>query len=76
MHDPLRLSVLIEAPRDAMTRILEDHAAVRSLFDHRWLHLFALDDRGRMAWRYTGDLSWEAAMDDAHLEKSREVVPA
>ena len=24
-----------------------------------WLHLFALDDEGRMAWRYVGDLDWE-----------------
>jgi hypothetical protein len=29
-----------------------------SLFDNRWLHLFALDATGRMAWRYNGDLTW------------------
>lgn len=57
-HDPLRLSVCIEAPRDAMSAILKRHAHVRALFDHGWLHLFALDDAGRMAWRYTGNLSW------------------
>jgi uncharacterized protein YbcC (UPF0753/DUF2309 family) len=61
-HDPLRLSVCIEAPREAMTAILEKHEGVRALFDNRWLHLFALDDAGQMAWRYTGDLTW-AAMD-------------
>ena len=59
-HEPLRLSVCIEAPREAMTAILERHPAVRALFDNRWLHLFALDDAGQMAWRYTGDLAWEA----------------
>ena len=57
-HEPLRLSVCIEAPRDAMTEILMRHPGVRALFDNRWLYLFALDDAGRMAWRYTGDLSW------------------
>ena len=31
------------------------------LFDNRWLYLFALDDHGRMAWRYAGDLTWEVA---------------
>ena len=59
VHEPLRLSVCIAAPREAMTRVLERHPDVRALFDNRWLHLFALDDAGRMAWRYTGDESWE-----------------
>jgi uncharacterized protein YbcC (UPF0753/DUF2309 family) len=57
-HDPLRLSVCIEAPREAMTEILKRHDGVRELFDNRWLHLFALDATGRMAWRYNGDLTW------------------
>lgn len=58
MHDPLRLSVCIEAPRTAITEILRRHDAVRALFDNAWLHLFALDDAGHMAWRYAGDLRW------------------
>ena len=58
VHEPLRLSVCIEAPREAMTAILEKHGGVRDLFDNRWLHLFALDEQGRMAWRYAGDLTW------------------
>ncbi len=59
-HEPLRLSVCIEAPREAMTAILKIHPDVRALFDNRWLYLFALDDRGVMAWRYSGNLKWEA----------------
>ena len=58
VHEPLRLSVCIEAPREAMTEILKRHEGVRALFDNRWLHLFALDETGRMAWRYAGDLQW------------------
>jgi uncharacterized protein YbcC (UPF0753/DUF2309 family) len=60
VHDPLRLTVCIEAPREAMSEILERHAEVRALFDNRWLHLFALDEAGAMAWRYSGDLNWES----------------
>lgn len=59
-HEPLRLTVCVEAPRAAMTAILERHPQVRALFDNRWLHLFALDETGAMAWRYAGDLTWEA----------------
>jgi hypothetical protein len=62
-HEPLRLSVCIEAPRQAVAEILSRHDDVRALFDNGWLSLFALDERGRMAWRYAGDLQW-SAMDD------------
>lgn len=60
VHDPLRLTVCIEAPREAMSDILKRHEEVRALFDNQWLHLFALDESGQMAWRYAGDLEWEA----------------
>ncbi|WP_294537824.1 DUF2309 domain-containing protein [uncultured Rhodoblastus sp.] len=62
-HEPLRLSVCVEAPREAMTDVLKRHDNVRALFDHGWLHLFALDEEGRMAWRYAGDLQWSAMGD-------------
>lgn len=58
VHEPLRLAVYIEAPREAMSAILRRHDDVRALFDHRWLHLFALDDEGKAAWRYAGNLDW------------------
>ena len=58
VHEPLRLSVCVEAPREAMSEILSRHEGVRTLFDNRWLHLFAMDDEGRLAFRYTGDLQW------------------
>jgi uncharacterized protein YbcC (UPF0753/DUF2309 family) len=60
IHEPLRLSVCIEAPRDAITAVLTRQDDVRALFDNRWLHLFALDETGQMAWRYAGDLRWTA----------------
>lgn len=59
LHDPLRLTVAIEAPVEAITRVLETHADVRNLFDNGWLSLFALDENGRMSWRYDGDLEWK-----------------
>jgi len=57
-HDPLRLSVCIEAPREAMTTILAAHDHVRQLFDNSWMHLFAIDEAGRLAWKYDGNLQW------------------
>ncbi|MGB5720523.1 MAG: putative inorganic carbon transporter subunit DabA, partial [Woeseiaceae bacterium] len=58
VHEPVRLSVCIEAPRKAMNEILSRHAGVRALFDNRWLHLFAINEDGHIAYRYAGDLEW------------------
>lgn len=57
MHDPLRLSVMIEAPREEIARVLENHPGVQALFDNGWLHLFALKD-GKVDARYLPGRSW------------------
>jgi uncharacterized protein YbcC (UPF0753/DUF2309 family) len=59
VHEPLRLTVCIEAPVDAMTDVLRRHTGVRDLFDKAWLHLIAIDEHGRLSARYTGNLAWE-----------------
>ena len=59
VHEPLRLSVCIEAPAEAMSAILKKHPQVRELFDNRWLHLFAINTEGALAQRYSGDLCWQ-----------------
>ena len=74
VHEPLRLSVCVEAPREAMTDILRRHDGVRALFDNCWLHLFALDESGRMAWRYNGDLSWEVMSNEGQQAPIAEMV--
>ena len=62
VHELLRLTVCIEAPREAITAILDRLGSVRALFDNRWLHLFALDEAGAMTWRYAGNLQWVEGM--------------
>lgn len=56
-HSPLRLSVLIEAPEEAISRVLDAHTEVRELFDNGWLHLFSLKN-GRIAKRYRRGGAW------------------
>ncbi|MGC8478020.1 MAG: putative inorganic carbon transporter subunit DabA, partial [Acetobacteraceae bacterium] len=58
MHEPLRLSVFVEAPCAAITDILRRHPDLRALFDNGWLSLLALDEEGRPAARYGGGLRW------------------
>jgi uncharacterized protein YbcC (UPF0753/DUF2309 family) len=60
MHEPLRLNVLIEAPLAAISEIILTHKMVQDLVDNQWLHLWAMDDTGRVAHRYQRDGEWVA----------------
>ncbi|SMF46778.1 DUF2309 domain-containing protein [Pseudobacteriovorax antillogorgiicola] len=52
-HEPLRLSVYIEAPEDAIESIIERHEAVRELVDHEWLHLLRIESSDGSVFRRT-----------------------
>jgi hypothetical protein len=55
MHEPLRLSVAIEAPTEAMDRIIEDNETVRDLLENQWLHLAAIAPGARLhQWQSAG----------------------
>lgn len=57
MHEPQRLTVLIEAPREAISDILARHSEVAALFNNGWLHLLQLES-GRVAARYRPGGEW------------------
>ncbi len=46
VHEPLRLSVFIEAPLEEIERIVNQNEAVRQLVDGEWLHLLVIDESG------------------------------
>ena len=39
-HEPLRLHVCIQAPKEAIDRVLKKHPSVASLVANGWIHLF------------------------------------
>ena len=59
-HEPLRLSVVIEAPIEAMNGVLRKHAMVRALCDNGWVRLLAMNDAGQVTQRYRRELEWES----------------
>lgn len=59
MHEPLRLSVLIEAPRHAVSKVIAAQDGVRELLDNGWLHLLVIEDDGQTFARYCGDMQWK-----------------
>jgi uncharacterized protein YbcC (UPF0753/DUF2309 family) len=72
-HEPLRLTVCIEAPREAMSDVLSRHDGLRALFDNGWMTLFALDEKGHMAWRYNGALQWAGFREAEGIGRREEV---
>lgn len=58
VHEPLRLSVFIEAPEAAMDDIIARHALVRQLVENGWLHLFRIGEDGA-AYRRVASANWQ-----------------
>ncbi|MEM6471209.1 MAG: DUF2309 domain-containing protein [Planctomycetota bacterium] len=54
-HVPLRLHVVIAAPREAIAAIIERHEHVKELIENDWLHLIAVE--GEQTFRYC-DQDW------------------
>lgn len=40
LHEPLRLTVVIDAPQSAIEAVIGKHAVIQSLLENRWLHLW------------------------------------
>ena len=57
LHTPLRLSVVVDAPREMIDTIIARHPTVRQLVEHAWLYLFRFADAG-IERRHAG--SWRA----------------
>ncbi|OZB15609.1 MAG: hypothetical protein B7X55_09245 [Rhodobacterales bacterium 34-62-10] len=68
-HDPLRLTVMIEAPVEAITGILERHGGVKALFDNGWLALMATDAATGQVRRYERG-TWSVLPGGAGLPKA------
>ena len=56
-HLPLRLQVVIAAPRASIERIIDKHELVANLIVNGWLHLLAIDQKD--VFRYTAKSTWE-----------------
>jgi uncharacterized protein YbcC (UPF0753/DUF2309 family) len=59
-HEPLRLQVIVEAPRDRIDRVLERSPAVRNLVEHHWISLLSIDNHVVCECRGVG--KWQSAL--------------
>jgi uncharacterized protein YbcC (UPF0753/DUF2309 family) len=57
MHEPLRLHVVIEAPKARIEAVLAKHFSIRQLVENGWVLLFCLAEDGS-ALRYVAERDW------------------
>lgn len=60
-HEPLRLQLVVEAPRERIMAVVAAHPHVRDLIEHGWVRLLALDPHGGTAARWVPGRGWEEA---------------
>ncbi len=48
IHEPMRLAVFIEAPQSAIEGVIAHHRKTKDLVDNAWIHLFQIEDDGRL----------------------------
>ncbi len=53
LHEPMRLTVVIEAPLERIGRIISGNQVLRNLLDHEWITLTARDNMHHHWHRYT-----------------------
>ena len=59
-HQPLRLSVVIQAPIQRVSTILENNEHLKSLLDNEWIYLMIIDPKQQNnIFTYCKDLQWE-----------------
>jgi len=58
-HLPQRLNVMIAAPLSAINNILVKHENIKQLVENEWIFLFAIDEQGKVKYKYDNNLEWE-----------------
>ncbi|MFO1313901.1 MAG: DUF2309 domain-containing protein [Burkholderiales bacterium] len=62
VHEPLRLTVAIDAAQEAIDAVLRKHPVVRQLVDNGWLHLWRFDRSGFSRYSRAG---WSPVLTEA-----------
>jgi uncharacterized protein YbcC (UPF0753/DUF2309 family) len=50
IHEPSRLAIVVESPRDRLRRVVEENSAIERLVRHRWIWLACLDAESGTLW--------------------------
>jgi uncharacterized protein YbcC (UPF0753/DUF2309 family) len=65
MHEPLRLQVVLDAPRDRIDKVLKQNPEIRKLVENHWIHLMAME--GSVTLFHHGLSGWKPYSPPAQL---------
>jgi uncharacterized protein YbcC (UPF0753/DUF2309 family) len=57
-HEPMRLLVVIEAPRERIDVIIPRHPVLQNYYDNEWVQLVAMDPEDNCFYRYLPKQGW------------------
>lgn len=57
-HEPMRLQVVVYAPRSRLESIIEKHAILQTLLFNHWIILAAIDPKDSKAYQLVGKAEW------------------
>lgn len=72
-HLPHRLNVIIEAPKEEVTRIIKKHEQLTALCDHKWITILLMDDEGKISDRYLHSGHWESLISKEKEENIQQI---
>ncbi|SRX56142.1 DUF2309 domain-containing protein [Aequorivita sp. CIP111184] len=74
-HQPLRLSVVIQAPIERIKGILKRNANIQNLLDNEWIYLMVMDPKNENhIKRYSKGMQWESVTNSEKIEKVKSEV--
>lgn len=69
VHEPLRLSVFIQASADAIAGVIAERVVVQQLVDNEWLFIYQIGEANAPVHRYLAD-QWQRADNTAVRARS------
>lgn len=57
-HTPIRLSVVVYAPKGKICQIVKQKEILQKLFGNGWIHMICYDPNDHQKYRLNGDISW------------------
>ncbi|MFY9243677.1 MAG: DUF2309 domain-containing protein [Polaribacter sp.] len=69
-HQPLRLSVIIQAPISRVSEIIARNAGTKTLLDNEWIYLMVMDPTSNNEiFKYKKSIQWQAASEKKQHQK-------
>lgn len=76
-HEPLRLCVILEAPRARIKKIIDKHAGLQNLTHNKWISLVSYESSANVFYQYTPQGEWvEIDLNSAMGKDNEEEVAA